>query len=383
MSFGNPHRNYKNKKQVVDTIFEKFDDETYDCHLIRDLKSQFKVPERTLYHWQEKHENDKDWRPYSKRKRSDKTFTDEEEKAISDFVEKNIILPHRHFQDDDFRKLVFSTSNEEGIDLKDFRCGHSFVTNFKKRNRFSSRKAHFKKRPAKQLTTIEEFKQQIRDKMASSNYQEIWVNCDETQWTVLPKHISTWAKTNSQDNYILTSDNEKDAITALCSIQGGPDFKKLPLFLVGKDDTEHHIKTIFPKDISPHKSVYSKSVWMNEILFQKYLRFLRKQFPNNAKINLLLDQSSTHKGDDITALANRLNIELHYLPAGSTDSLQPLDIRVNGVLKAIGDKKKAQLLDALEDQPIGITNSIAILIDIWDNIISTDTIQESWSLYTQ
>lgn len=71
------------------------------------------------------------------------------------------------------------------------------------------------------------------------------------------------------------------------------------------------------------------------------------------------------------------------IPTGATDSLQPLDIRVNGVLKTIGDKKKTDLLDALNDQPIGITNSISILIDIWDNIISTDTIQESWAIYIQ
>ena len=66
--------------------------------------------------------------------------------------------------------------------------------------------------------------------MEESNYREIWVNCDETQWIILPKKITTWTETNTKDNYIATSDNEKEAIIALCTIQGSPEYKKLPLF---------------------------------------------------------------------------------------------------------------------------------------------------------
>lgn len=86
--------------------------------------------------------------------------------------------------------------------------------------------------------------------MEKSNYTEIWVNCDETQWTILPKRASTWAKTNTDNIYISCSDNDKEAITALCTIQGVPEFKKLPLFLIGKDQTEngkkkHHFQKIY------------------------------------------------------------------------------------------------------------------------------------------
>lgn len=54
--------------------------------------------------------------------------------------------------------------------------------------------------------------------MKDSNFSEICVNCDETLLTVLPKRITPWAKTNTENNYILMSDNEKDSITALCTI---------------------------------------------------------------------------------------------------------------------------------------------------------------------
>lgn len=85
------------------------------------------------------------------------------DQSISNLIKTNIIDQHKHFQDADFTKLVYSTTNEEGIDLRDFRYSHHFVSDFKTRNRLSSRKAHFKKRPTTQTTTIEEFKFDIKN----------------------------------------------------------------------------------------------------------------------------------------------------------------------------------------------------------------------------
>lgn len=66
--------------------------------------------------------------------------------------------------------------------------------------------------------------------VSSSNWQTfslmakyIRIKFSETQWTVLLKHITTWGKINTENNYINTSDNKKDAITALCFIQGLPE----------------------------------------------------------------------------------------------------------------------------------------------------------------
>ena len=103
----------------------------YDCHLISKLKAEYRIPKRTLYNWKEQPEVDIDWRPYNKRKRSDKTFSAEQEQSISNFIKTNMIDQHKHFQDADFTKLVYSTTNEEGINRKDFRCSHHFVSDFK------------------------------------------------------------------------------------------------------------------------------------------------------------------------------------------------------------------------------------------------------------
>ena len=41
-----------------------------------------------------------------------------------------------------------------------------------------------------------------------------------------------------------------------------------------------------------------------------------------------------HRGAEIKALANEINIQLHFIPAGMTDKLQHLDRNCFGALKA-------------------------------------------------
>ena len=40
---------------------------------------------------------------------------------------------------------------------------------------------------------------------------------------------------------------------------------------------------------------------------------------------MILDLYSVHRDAEIKALANELNIQLHFIPAGMTDKLQPSD----------------------------------------------------------
>ena len=42
-------------------------------------------------------------------------------------------------------------------------------------------------------------------------------------------------------------------------------------------------------------------------------------------LHLILDLYSVHRDAEIKALANELNIQLHFIPAGMTEKLQPSD----------------------------------------------------------
>ena len=66
------------------------------------------------------------------------------------------------------------------------------------------------------------------------------------------------------------------------------------------------------------------------------------------RLFLILDQFSAHMTPDVLNEAEKLNIELVYVPAGMTGDLQPLDVGINSVLKAKQSKMYRQAL--LQDQ---------------------------------
>lgn len=73
---------------------------------------------------------------------------------------------------------------------------------------------------------------------------------------------------------------------------------------------------------------------MNLPTFEKYLKFIRNLF-NEKTINMLLDQGSSHISLKSFEIAQNMDINLFYIPAGFTDEYQPLDISVFGSLKAM------------------------------------------------
>ena len=66
---------------------------------------------------------------------------------FSDFISKGML-----FTDDDFRDLILNQyvenyGNGDVTDIPDFNCSKGYVYKFKKKYKFSSRRAHLKRRP--------------------------------------------------------------------------------------------------------------------------------------------------------------------------------------------------------------------------------------------
>ena len=80
------------------------------------------------------------------------------------------------------------------------------------------------------------------------------------------------------------------------------------------------------------------------------------------------------------AKAKENNIKLHYIPPGCTDILQPLDIRIFGVLKGVTSGRILKMIDNEPTEKIGMIRSVAILIDTWKSIPDS-TVNDAWSLY--
>lgn len=387
--FGIPHINYKKERELCEQIKNRYFELKNDplvskCNILTILHEQYRVSRSTLVGWQKKWEiTEPDWMPgdvhnYSNAKR---IFPDSVEEGVSDYITENYIKQGYYFSDKEFKNVMFRAYNMEDSITKDFHCSPGFIVDFKNRHRFSSRKAHPKKRPNKELT-IEEmqiFIAQIKSLIVSARKKdEPVINGDETGWRILPPYLRTWALKNAKNIIIKAHDDEYAHISAMASVTS--DFKKLPLFLIAEGSKEEDMEKQLGDDIYPHVGTFTKKAYMSTDAFIEYLKFLRSQYSDEKKIHLIVDSYSSHKGKKVEETIKDLNISLTYIPDGYTDSFQPLDIAVFAVLKSIANAKLSQFLLDNPDDPIGMEKSVQVLIESWDQI-SEETIERGWAQY--
>jgi hypothetical protein len=100
--------------------------------------------------------------------------------------------------------------------------------------------------------------------------------------------------------------------------------------LPGKGKTERVERT----QIGDHWRSHTESGWMTSSTFEEYLRLLRAHAPTDRTIHLVFDMHSSYRTQTVKNLTASLNIDLHFVPAGLTGALQPLDRTIFGALKS-------------------------------------------------
>lgn len=129
---------------------------------------------------------------------------------------------------------------------------------------------------------------------------------------------------------------------------------------------------------------HSASGYMTEEIFLRWLRetFIpnvdeRRRIVGNAeqRAYLLLDNCSSHKSDEITALCEENNIELVYFVPNSTHIFQPLDLSFFAAFKA-------RIRDADPEEPDvdAQTKRILKILRAWDDAKKVDTIRGSFEM---
>lgn len=329
-----PHRNYLRKRGAVDRVFRRF-----ETSLVRPsvaaMHHEFYVPESTLRDWYRQFQNNLDWRPYDYKVHGvhHRIFSDEEEEAIAKFIEDNYFSQGYAFHNADFQKIAvdaFLMKYKDSETIPDFRCSPGFITDFKKRNDFSQRRAHYKRRPDVDKEAIERWIATVSELSRNVSLARI-VKADETCWRILSTGLTTWAKKGSENIAICTADDEKKAITVMAAITAAGT--KLPLFMIAKGKTEV-VERNQLGDIAPHFPHHTANGWTDTDSFVRYLMLLRQHcFPDDDYVFLVLDCYTAHRGEEVRAMAEALNIELLYIPPGMTDKCQPLDRRIFGALK--------------------------------------------------
>ena len=232
-----PQRDYSRNKAVVDRIYAVFDS-TIGRPRFLNLQREYGVPEATLRGWWKRRNEDPEWRPYSTVNHGlhHRIFTDIEEEAITQFIVENYFKPCHAFHDDDFRFLAMQAFLEkyQDQDPPDFQCSPGFIADFKSRNHFSSRRAHYKRRPRVDSQTVEAWVTEVRTLLRTFPHDRI-INGDETAWRILPNGATTWAEKGSDSVVLHVQDDEKKTITVMASVTAAGT--KLPLLLIANGIT--------------------------------------------------------------------------------------------------------------------------------------------------
>ena len=394
MKFGVPHRKYGSYKKLCEKAKKYYHSLLQDpmCpkkSIPSKIGLRYRIPRNTAWRWVQRWEKDDKYDPsdMSFRGKFNRIFTKEQETNLSEHIVEVYCKAGRYFPDFAFQSLAFEFYDEIYRDDPSppaFNCSAGFIHDFKKRNNFSSRLAHFRQRPMEKNDQeinkeIENFKLLIKnliEKSRSSN--EPVINSDETGFQILPTSIKTWAIKNASNVSINVADSDKDRISIMASITS--EFEKLPLFIIGKGTNREKVEEELGEMIGDNEFTLSAKSYMNTECFCQYLEFLRKLYPENQPIHLIIDSYSSHTSKVSKEKAESLNIQLYFIPSHFTDMLQPLDIAIFAPLKSMANKMLRRIL--LEDQisPIGMSRSIYFLQTAWEKL-PRSTLENAWELY--
>ena len=359
--FGTPHRKYHQFPKLINEIkqsfFDMYNDEWMDKKQIcSTLQARYGATKTTLYRWINKWKMDPSYDPTNTSVHGNfhRIFTDEQEGNIIQYIKTNFIQKGNYFSDFYFESVIYNAFNEIYPDPKKaprFECSPGFINDFKNRNKISSRLAHFRQRPLdKNETDIENEIQIFR-----SEINELIQKVSNI------KHSKNWD------------------IIKMPTISS--NFDKLPMFIIAKANDEDEAEEQLGPLINNNESTFSKKSYMTTECFINYLQFLRKQYPDNRTIHLIIDRYSSHTSKESISKAESLNIKLYFIPAHFTDLLQPLDIAIFAPLKSMANSKIRRLLLENNFGIIGIRQSILYLQQAWEDL-PISTLMHAWEQYT-
>lgn len=392
--FGVPHRKYGSSCKLCRRIKKYYikllnDPMTPNRNIVSKLSKKYNIPRTTVWRWVKRWEKDDNYDPsdMSVHGTFNRIFTDEQERNLTEYIVEVYIKTGRYFPDFAFQSLAFQLYDdiyENSLNAPSFNCSSGFINDFKNRNKFSSRLAHFRQRPISKSQKkinqeIDNFKSLVTQLINDSkNSNEPVINADETGYQILPTSIKTWAIKNTKNISINVADSDKERLSIMASITS--DFKKLPLFIIGKGTDRDQVEEELGELIDNNEFTFSDKSYMNSECFCDYLNFLRKQYPDNQTIHLIIDSYSSHTSHITKETAENLNIKLYYIPSHFTDILQPLDIAIFAPLKSKANKMIRRIL--LDDQtsPIGMRRSLYLLQNAWKDLPKS-TLVNAWDLY--
>ena len=328
---------YDKTEEKIDIVMQLLDNKHYVFGDGKLLSTKTGIPTSTLSDWRRKKMINANFNPLDKRTNIYKRiFTDEEENDITEYILENIIKPGILFTNYDFKNLVMDAFQEKFLYENDyskipqFNCSDGFVTDFKNRNNFVSRRLHAARRPlSSHFDSI--FADQMKNLFEKVEPKYI-VNIDETSWEVVPKIFKSW-HVKGQDHVLrYVQANTKERVTVMAGIRS--DGVKLPLQFIASGKTDKVLDSQIG-DVNYHYRTHSENGWCTKETFKDYLIGIREYYNFcEETIHVICDGYKAHISDEVIEFSKLNNIQLYFIPHGFTDQLQPLDVKIFGILKS-------------------------------------------------
>ena len=372
--FGKPHIDYGAHPKRVDWVVKQLRNGV----AVSTIQEQSGVPRSTLYYWKSKMARDPGFDPlitgYGQHLR---IFTPEEERVISTEIKETFLEAGLLFTDQEFRQLIMERYVEKYKDCDNipiFNCSAGYISDFKWRNRFRSRKCHLKRRSGIDPTEAAQWTAKIKT-LLQENDPNFVLNCDETSWKVFPNNILTWGTAGNEAISVKIQGDVKQCLTVLATVSASGT--KLPLLIISEGKTVKCEQSQLG-DTAYHWKTHTENGWQTTESFELYLMHLR-ELMGDTPLHLLLDLHASHRTQRVKTLAKSLDISLHFIPAGMTDILQPCDRRIFGSLKATARRLWRERGRA-DEKSRGKREAVEDLFCAWEKL-STTTIEEAWEVY--
>lgn len=178
------------------------------------------------------------------RGKKNKVLSDEEEAELAEKIRNDYIDKHIPLVDEDISCIALAYYNERHPESYiTFTASHSFVTRFKKKFRFSSRKPGkpHSSSSNKMMQNLSKFKS-ILDGAFRRIEPILIINVDETSFRISPEVLTMWSYTGTPEQpFIHKKGDEKKCFTAICGITASGE--KLPLMITKKGKTERCLRS--------------------------------------------------------------------------------------------------------------------------------------------
>ena len=366
---------------------------------VQEISNYTQIKPRTIRNYIYRLSKDPEYNPYDNFHTMNRAMSDRLEEQLLLQIDTMYITPGFYFNNKTLKHLALALWEQAPPEDRlrpDFRASDGWCRRFRIRHGYVWRRARAARRPIlteKSKKIRKKYLRQViirREELEQQGKLHLLVNADETSWRLAYEGDLTWGKRGAKSVKLAVNYNLKKCLTAIATVsadQSDENYGKLPLYLIAKGKTNRCHKQLegFPQ--YRYEIDHSPSGWTTIQVMARYLHWLRKYMnenyhAENEKISLILDVYRAHTDKQIRSLADQLNIDLFFIPAGATDIYQPLDRNIFGALKG---KARGNWYERYAKNPnakFNLHSATETLLKCWSELNSA-TISEAWKIYEE